>query len=605
MRKVKWIFFVYLGVVSLLAVALGVSLSISAPRDPQTLYNVYLANLKSLDPAVCNDTVGSAIIANVYECLYGYEYPIKPYKLYPQLAADMPNVSEDGLTYTIHLKKGVHFHDPEKLAFPSGVGPEMKASDVIYSWKRVANFHVASPNYSTIFQDKIVGLDDWYAYTEKTPKNNLDYDRPVEGPKVIDDYTIQIKLVRPAPQMRFQLAHGGSSIVSRAADEYWSEKLKDDPMATGLNKHCIGTGPYMMAENLEDQRIVFVANPSYRGRPDLDGHANLKPQERLPQIQRIQYDFFREQIPAWLLFQQKYYDLLANIPKESFNNVVNPDTQELWPDMKAKGMKLVKTPEASMFYFGFNANDKVVGKNKPLRQAMSMAHNREKYLKVYRNGRGIAMNGPIPPGFETYDPNFKNPYTTYNLPAAKALMQQAIRINGGPIPPLTILMSDTDSDERQWAEYLVSEWREIGLEVRPEYNTWARFQEIVDARETQIFQLGWAADYPDEQTYLMLFYGKYAPVGGINSVAYVNPKYDELYEKASVMEPGPERLRLYRQMIDIINEDCYWIHDYCPVRYDLQYDWLSDYVFMDYGGGYRQFLTLDIKKRQEKMAGKK
>jgi ABC-type transport system substrate-binding protein len=103
----------------------------------------------------------------------------------------------------------------------------------------------------------------------------------------------------------------------------------------------------------------------------------------------------------------------------------------------------------------------------------------------------------------------------------------------------------------------------------------------------------------------MLFYGKYAPVGGVNSCAYVNPKYDELYDKASVMEPGPERLKLYRQMIDIINEDCYWIHDYCPVRYDLQYDWLSDYVFMDYGGGYRQFLTLDIKKRQEKMTGKK
>ena len=92
---------------SVMAVGLGVSLSISQPRDPQTLYNVYLANLRSLDPAVCNDTVGSAIIANVYECLYGYEYPVKPYKLYPQLAADMPKVSEDGRIYTIHLKKGI------------------------------------------------------------------------------------------------------------------------------------------------------------------------------------------------------------------------------------------------------------------------------------------------------------------------------------------------------------------------------------------------------------------------------------------------------------------------------------------------------------------
>ncbi|HEV8606119.1 MAG TPA: ABC transporter substrate-binding protein [Tepidisphaeraceae bacterium] len=593
MRKVKWIFFVYVGIVAILTVGLGVSLSISQPRDPQTLYSVYLANLKSLDPAVCNDTVGSAIIANIYECLYGYEYPTKPYKLIPQLAAEMPKVSEDGLTYTIKLKKGVRFYDPQKRAFPDGIGPEMKASDVIHSWKRVANFHLASPNYSTIFQDKIVGLDDFYAYTEKAPKEKVDYDRPVEGLKALDDYTVEIKLVRPAPQLRFQLAHGGSSVVSRKASDLYGE---------GLNKHPVGTGPYVMTQYLEDQRIIFEANPAYRGRPDVDGFAKLKPEDRLPQIKRVQFDYFREQIPAWLLFQQKYYDLLANVPKESFNQAFNPDTQELWPEMKAKGIKLVKTPEASMYYIGFNFNDKIVGKNKPLRQAMSMAHNRERYIKVYRNGRGIAMNGPIPPGFETYDANYKNPYTTFNLPAARALMEQAIRINGGPIPPMTMLMGDTDSDTRQWAEYLVSEWKEIGLNIRPEYNTWARFQELVDARETQIYQLGWAADYPDEQTYLMLFYGKYAPVGGVNSCAYVNPKYDELYEKASVMEPGPERLKLYREMIAIINEDCFWIHSYCPVRFDLQYDWLSDYVFMDYGGGYRQFLTLDVKKRQEKMS---
>jgi oligopeptide transport system substrate-binding protein len=591
MRKVKWIFFVYVGLIGILTVVFGVAMSFSPPRDSQTLYNLYLDNLKSLDPAVCNDVLGAAIIANVYECLYGYEYPVKPYKLIPQLADGMPKVSKDGLTYTIALKKGVRFYDPEKRAWPDGVGPELKAADVIHSWKRVANFHLASPNYSTIFQDKIVGLDDFYAYTGKTAKEKVDYDRPVEGLKALDDYTVEIKLVRPAPQFRFQLAHGGSSVVSRAADEVYGESL---------NKHPVGTGPYAMTQYLEDQRIVFEANPAYRGRPDVDGHANLPPDQRLPQIKRVQYDYFLERIPAWLLFQQKYYDLLANVPKESFDQAIDPATQELRPEMRAKGIKLVKTPEASMFYFGFNANDKIVGKNKPLRQAMSMAHNREKYIRVYLNGRGIPCNGPIPPGFESYDPTYKNPYTTFNLPAARALMEQAIRINGGPIPPMTMLMGGTDSDVRQWAEYFVTEMKELGLTIKPEYNTWARFQELVDARETQIFQMGWAADYPDEQTYLMLFYGKYAPPMGVNSCAYVNPKYDQLYEKASVMEPGPERMKLYREMIAIINEDCYWIHAYCPVRFDLQYDWLSDYVFMDYGGGYRQFLTLDTKKRQEK-----
>src|SRR5688572_17833102 len=157
MRKVKWIFFAYIALIAIMVVVFAVAMTVSPPRDTQTLYNIYIVNLKSLDPAVCNDVQGNEILSHVYECLYGYEYPTKPYKLVPLLAADMPEVSADGLTYTIKLKKGVRFYDPERHAFPQGIGPEMKASDVVYSWKRVANFHLASPNYSTVFQDKIVG----------------------------------------------------------------------------------------------------------------------------------------------------------------------------------------------------------------------------------------------------------------------------------------------------------------------------------------------------------------------------------------------------------------------------------------------------------------
>src|SRR5437762_1303904 len=95
MRKVKWIFFAYLAMVGGLVVALGISISVTPPRDPETLYSIYDANLRSLDPAICNDTVGSAILSNVYECLYSYRYPAPPYKLFPQLAADFPKISDD------------------------------------------------------------------------------------------------------------------------------------------------------------------------------------------------------------------------------------------------------------------------------------------------------------------------------------------------------------------------------------------------------------------------------------------------------------------------------------------------------------------------------
>src|SRR5688500_13557875 len=127
MRKVKWIFFAYLASLAIIILAFAVAMTIHPPRDPQTLYNIYIVNLKSLDPAASNDVQGNEILSHVYECLYGYEYPTKPYKLIPVLAADMPQVSADGLTYIIKLKSGIRFYDPEKRALPQGSGPEMKA----------------------------------------------------------------------------------------------------------------------------------------------------------------------------------------------------------------------------------------------------------------------------------------------------------------------------------------------------------------------------------------------------------------------------------------------------------------------------------------------
>ena len=88
-----------------------------------------------------------------------------------------------------------------------------------------------------------------------------------------------------------------------------------------------------------------------------------------------------------------------------------------------------------------------------------------------------------------------------------------------------------------------SAFRERGVKIRPVNKTMDEWLEAVKSGSVDLVVGRWAADYPDEQTYLMLFYGKYAPVGGINSCAYVNPRYDELYEKASVMEPGPVTVR--------------------------------------------------------------
>jgi len=126
---------------------------------------------------------------------------------------------------------------------------------------------------------------------------------------------------------------------------------------------------------------------------------------------------------------------------------------------------------------------------------------------------------------------------------------------------------------------------QIGLDVKFEMRTWARFQEMVDDKQEQLFTLGWVADYPDEQTFLQLFYSKNAGQGGVNASNYANPDYDGIYQRAVVTEPGPERNQLYLKLQDIVNDDCPWIYEMYPVGYGLHYNWVHGDKFMEYGDG--------------------
>ncbi len=165
MRVTKWIFFGYLILVVLLVAGIAVSFNATPPRDPGTIYSVYAGSVKTLDPAEVNDSVGGKLIGQIYECLYNYKYDPTHYELFPELAADMPETSPDLTSMTIKLRHGIRFYDPEKQVWPDGQGPEVKAANVLYSFKRMADFHLASPNYSAIFEGVIVGIDKWWDYT--------------------------------------------------------------------------------------------------------------------------------------------------------------------------------------------------------------------------------------------------------------------------------------------------------------------------------------------------------------------------------------------------------------------------------------------------------
>jgi len=143
---------------------------------------------------------------------------------------------------------------------------------------------------------------------------------------------------------------------------------------------------------------------------------------------------------------------------------------------------------------------------------------------------------------------------------------------------------------------------QIGLRVNVEYRTWARFQEMIDEKQAQFYSLGWMADYPDEQTFLQLFWSKNASPGP-NSANYSNPEYDALYERGMVMNPGPERDEVYRKMQRIVAEDVPWLLTFYPVSYVLHYDWVQHLVSNEYAHGIRKFVDLDVEERRRRISG--
>ncbi|MFI4941511.1 MAG: heme-binding protein, partial [Burkholderiales bacterium] len=96
------------------AVAFGVLLAQSSFAEPtadpgKVLRYVFIAAEAGFDPAIGRDLYSAHVVQSVFETLYTYDYLARPAKVIPLTAAAMPEVSADGKTYTIHLKKGIYF----------------------------------------------------------------------------------------------------------------------------------------------------------------------------------------------------------------------------------------------------------------------------------------------------------------------------------------------------------------------------------------------------------------------------------------------------------------------------------------------------------------
>jgi ABC-type transport system substrate-binding protein len=315
----------------------------------------------------------------------------------------------------------------------------------------------------------------------------------------------------------------------------------------------------------------------------------------MPFADKLVFNEIVEDQPRWQNGLKGNFDFFE-IPKDNFDGAIK-NKNEMAPDLAAKGMKLSIVPGLDVVYIGFNLLDPVLGKNKLLRQAMSMAHDNETFIKKFYNGRGIPSQGPIPPDIEGYDETYKNPNVTFDLAKAKALLAKAGFPDGKGLPEFAY-ETMSDSTNRQSAEYFAQQMAPLGIKVRINSNTWPQFQDKIKNQKAQLFGIAWGADYPDAQNFFQLFYSKNKSPGP-NDTSFNNAEFDKVYEASLKLPPGAERTKLYVKLRDIVADECPWVFNAHRLQYKIAHGWLQNFKWTEVGYDYPKYLRVDGKKRAE------
>jgi oligopeptide transport system substrate-binding protein len=624
--------------------------------EPPLQYH-YLKRPYTLIPATATaipkpryfSSTGAEVPASARDIAYSvYEIHIKPgirYQPHPAFARDAAG-------HSLYLDlKPADLRDKFSLAdFPRSGSRELVAADYVYQIKRLAHPRIHSPILGHM-SDYIVGLKDYAALLEREDRA-LQAGRPegtppvwaslakheIAGVEVVDRYTYRIKVRGKYPQFIYWLAMPFFAPVPPEADRFYAQAGMAEKNLS-LDWYPMGTGPYMLTENNPNARMVLARNPNFHGEAypseGEPGDAALgllaDAGKTAPFIDRIVFTREKEGIPYWNKFMQGYYDQ-SGISNDNFDNAVRIGIEgeaALSPEMESRGIRLKTSVATSVYYLAFNWLDPVLGgqgdaaqqeRARKLRQAISVAVDNEEFISIFANGRGVPGQGPIPPGifgFRGGDESF-NPvvyektagaWHRKSVAQAKTLMAEAGYPNGRDErtgAPLVLYLDTTGGGPGGKArlDWYRKQFQKIDVQLEFRTSDWNRFQEKIRKGNTQLFFLGWNADYPDPENFMFLLHGPQGEVkhGGENKANYSNPEFDRLFEQMKNMDNGPERQEIIDRMVALLRQDAPWVWGYHPKDYSLYHAWLANVKPNQMARNGLKFYRLDVAQREARRA---
>lgn len=504
-------------------------LSVQTGPDPETV-----------DPALNSAVDGGEMILHAFEGLLKLDENGDP----EAGQAEKWEVSEDGLTYTFHLRDGLKWSD----------GSDLTAEDFVYSWQRVCDPNVAAP-----YAETVLGMVEGY---DKAVAGDIEK----LGVEAKDDKTFVVHLANPCPYFESLAAFATLNPVQKETIE-----TNGDAWATEADTY-ISNGPFYMAEWVPGSYVLMKKNPNYW---DAD---SIK-------LDGIKFNLIEDANAAYSAYQTGEILMVKDVPTEEIPSLKDNDEFHVEP--------LIGT-----YYISLNL-EKAPFDNKLVREALSLAIDREYVANTLMQGTYSPTGNIVGPGWKDTDGSEfhdkSNGGSEYidssdydaNLQKAKDLLKEAGYPDGKGIPKIDYLINDSGY-HKVVGEYLQKAWGELGIDVTVDVVEWASFTPMRRNGDFMAARNGWVGDYTDPSNILELF----TTDNGNNDGNYSNPAFDAAIEKSRTTTDAAERSAVLHEAEDIIMEDAGCI----PVAYYNDFYLMSSKVTGAWhaSNGYWYFMYADI-----------
>ncbi len=497
---------------------------VKAPADKQVYVvpQVGISDITTLDPALvlAADQPSMSAVEMIYSGLVTLNGNLQ---VQPQLTQSW-SVSQDGLTYTFHLRHNLKFSD----------GTPLSAADVAYSIDRAlqpATKSTVAPIYLSLIKDS---------------------DKMLGGfiPTLINDSlitpdanTLVISIKKKAPYFLAMLTYPSSFVVEKRLIDTYKTAFTDHLMEGG------STGPFKVSQYTHGKEIDFVSNSNYYGLQ--------------PQLHKVVFPFYQQSDNAYHDYLTGKVDTVG-IPVSTFAN-----------DKKRNDFHQI--PQLWINYYTMNYLVKPFD-NIHIRQAFALAIDKAAIATDVWKGTVLPTNHIVPQGMPGFNPNLTSPDGTQSLkgnPAqARALLQMGLKEeNLAALPPikLTYAMSANVAYFDQEVTAMIKMWHDVlGVTVTPiaiDYNSLLTQVTLAtgNAAGLQFWGLTWVAEYPDPQDWLTRQFDSGVPNNNMNygqntssNVAKQQMQQQQL-EKADSNSSEDVRIQTYQQAEQQLVNDVAWM----------------------------------------------